>query len=256
MGPSKDRKQTPTEIETNVLIKSARRCTLCFHLSGDLDEKLGQLTHLDKDPSNSAEDNLAFMCLQHHTLFDSKASQHKNYTFQEVRTARNRLYEAISRKEHLRGQSADQANTVASQRAQLILLVGKPMPMPAVGHEPQVMVELKNVGPTPAYSCTYQTWIEMLPVPFTDFTDAADCSESPAPTPIYSYSPAPNSVTIVRRRALTQTELQSWQEGRINLCFRISLQYTDASKSLHHANFGYEINPAHLGLLPKYNDAD
>jgi hypothetical protein len=65
---SMDRKRTAAEIETSVLFKSARRCTLCFYLSRDLNEKRGQLAHLDKDPSNDAEDNLAFMCLDHHTL--------------------------------------------------------------------------------------------------------------------------------------------------------------------------------------------
>src|SRR5436309_8649920 len=96
-----DRKPTPVDIETAVLLKSARRCTLCFHLNGDLDEQIGQIAHLDKDPSNSAEDNLAFMCLEHHTLFDSKTSQHKNYTIQEVKAARSRLHEAIAKGKYI-----------------------------------------------------------------------------------------------------------------------------------------------------------
>ena len=95
-----DRTRTPPDLETAVLFKSARRCTLCFHLSCDLSEKLGQIAHLDKDPSNSAEDNLAFMCLDHHSLFDSRTSQHKNYALQEVKTARNKLYEAITENRH------------------------------------------------------------------------------------------------------------------------------------------------------------
>lgn len=96
-----DRKAIPVDIETAVLLKSARRCALCFHLSGDLNEKIGQIAHLDKDPSNSAEDNLVFLCLEHHTLFDSKTSQHKNYTIQEVKAARTSLYEAIAQKRHI-----------------------------------------------------------------------------------------------------------------------------------------------------------
>jgi hypothetical protein len=98
-----DRSRTPAEIETAVLVKSARRCTLCFHLSCDLGEKLGQIAHLDKDPSNAAEDNLAFMCLDHHTLYDSKASQHKNYTIQEAKAAREKLYDAIAQNRHAGG---------------------------------------------------------------------------------------------------------------------------------------------------------
>ena len=95
-----ERRNTPSDIETSVLVKSARRCTLCFYLSCDLSEKLGQIAHLDKDPSNAAEDNLAFLCLAHHTLYDSKTSQHKNYTIQEVKAAREKLYEAIANNKH------------------------------------------------------------------------------------------------------------------------------------------------------------
>lgn len=95
-----DRKHTPVDTETDVLMKSARRCTLCFYLSRDLREKIGQIAHLDKDPSNYDEDNLAFMCLEHHTLFDSKTSQHKNYTVKEVKAARARLHEAIAQGHH------------------------------------------------------------------------------------------------------------------------------------------------------------
>src|ERR1017187_1413735 len=98
-----DRKQTPLDVETAVLLKCARRCTLCFHLTGDLGEKMGQIAHLDKDPSNSVEDNLAFMCLSHHSLFDSRTSQHKNYTVQEVKAARGKLYEAIAQNRHAAG---------------------------------------------------------------------------------------------------------------------------------------------------------
>jgi hypothetical protein len=76
---------------------------LCFHLNGELAEKKGQIAHLDKNPSNSAEDNLAFLCLDHHTSFDSRTSQHKNYTIQEVKAARADLHEAIAQKMRLGG---------------------------------------------------------------------------------------------------------------------------------------------------------
>jgi hypothetical protein len=96
-----DRKPTPAEIETAVFLKSARRCPLCFHLHIDLAEKNGQIAHLDGNPSNSAEDNLAFLCLDHHTLYDSKTRQHKNYTIHEVKAARADLYRAIAHRRHL-----------------------------------------------------------------------------------------------------------------------------------------------------------
>jgi hypothetical protein len=87
-------------VEAAVLIKSARRCPLCFHLHGDLTQKAGQVAHLDDDRSNGKEDNLAWMCMPHHSNYDSSTSQHKNYTIEEVRQLRASLYEAIARGDH------------------------------------------------------------------------------------------------------------------------------------------------------------
>ena len=82
--------------EAAVLLKSARRCCLCCHLRQDFTEKHGQIAHLDKNPANGAEENLAYLCLEHHSLYDSTTSQHKNYTFDEVTAARARLYHRVS----------------------------------------------------------------------------------------------------------------------------------------------------------------
>ena len=95
------RKRTPPEVELSVLEQSRRRCALCFHLNGDLKEKHGQIAHLDDDRANYSEDNLAFLCMEHHSLYDSKTSQHKNYTIQEVKRARAALHEAISLGQHV-----------------------------------------------------------------------------------------------------------------------------------------------------------
>ena len=89
------RKKTPDSTETAVLTKSRRRCPLCFHLEDDRREKKGQIAHLDQDPSNYAEDNLAYMCMEHHSTYDSKTSQHKNYTLHEVKQWRGELYKLM-----------------------------------------------------------------------------------------------------------------------------------------------------------------
>lgn len=83
------------EIEARVLTNCARRCCLCFHLKRDFSEKEGQIAHLDHDKTNGAEDNLAFLCLPHHSLYDSRTSQHKNYTILEVKAARKKLLERV-----------------------------------------------------------------------------------------------------------------------------------------------------------------
>jgi hypothetical protein len=94
------RKVTPKNDETEVLVKGARRCAFCFYLLGDLNEKLGQLAHIDHDHSNSCEANLAFLCMEHHSLYDAKTSQHKNYTESELKRAKAALEAAIAAKQH------------------------------------------------------------------------------------------------------------------------------------------------------------
>src|SRR5579862_4565344 len=114
--PPEGRRHTPTLTELIVLDRSRRRCALCFHIDGDLTEKHGQIAHADKDPTNSAEDNLVWLCLPHHSVFDSKTSQHKNYTSAEVKRARDTLYEAVMQGRHtprplvsVQGRNADRA---------------------------------------------------------------------------------------------------------------------------------------------------
>jgi len=82
-------------IETNILVNSKRRCALCFGLKGDLGEKKGQIAHLDQDRSNNLEDNLAFLCFEHHNEYDSKTSQSKGLTIGEVKFYRDKLYVEI-----------------------------------------------------------------------------------------------------------------------------------------------------------------
>ena len=97
---SNNRRHTPKAVELSVLSRSKRRCALCFALAGDLTEKQGQIAHLDHNPADWAEDNLAFLCLNHHSVYDSTTSQHKNYTLAEVKKARNDLYAAVQRDQH------------------------------------------------------------------------------------------------------------------------------------------------------------
>jgi hypothetical protein len=89
------RTHIPELIQHHVLDRSRRRCALCVHFDNDWRQKDGQIAHLDRDPSNFAEDNLAFLCLPHHDGYDTKRRQTKNLTILEAKTARNRLYAFI-----------------------------------------------------------------------------------------------------------------------------------------------------------------
>ena len=68
---------------------------MCFGLNRDTSIKQGQIAHLDQNPANKAEDNLAFLCFEHHDRYDSSSSQSKNFTLTEVKHFRSELYEMV-----------------------------------------------------------------------------------------------------------------------------------------------------------------
>ena len=80
---------------TNVLLKSRRRCAMCFGLNRDTEMKSGQIAHLDRKNTNADEDNLAFLCLNHHDEYDSQTSQRKGFTVNEVKAFRTELYQVL-----------------------------------------------------------------------------------------------------------------------------------------------------------------
>jgi hypothetical protein len=81
----------PSEVIAEVLVTSRRRCCICFALANDSQEKKGQVAHLDRDSSNNSIQNLVFLCLEHHDQYDSRTSQSKGFTVEEVRHYRAQL---------------------------------------------------------------------------------------------------------------------------------------------------------------------
>ncbi|HEY0556820.1 MAG TPA: hypothetical protein VGG20_21365 [Thermoanaerobaculia bacterium] len=93
MADKKVRKKVGLAAEADVLLRSRRRCAICFGLNRDAGIKAGQIAHLDQDPSNNDPDNLAFLCFDHHDAYDSKTRQSKNFTESEVKLYRTELGE-------------------------------------------------------------------------------------------------------------------------------------------------------------------
>lgn len=89
------RKPIPDGTRANILLKSRRRCCLCFWLKGEDEVKKGQLAHLDGDNENVAEDNLVFLCLEHHDEYDSTPRLSKGLREKEVRNWRDELYKEM-----------------------------------------------------------------------------------------------------------------------------------------------------------------
>ena len=90
------RKKIPENTGAQVLTGCRRRCCICWAIRQDVSEKKGQIAHLDRDPSNHALDNLAFLCLEHHDQYDSKTSQSKGFTIEEVKRYRDQLLKTLS----------------------------------------------------------------------------------------------------------------------------------------------------------------
>jgi hypothetical protein len=82
--------------QSQVLSRCARRCCICVALNNDKREKTGQIAHLDQNSANNNIGNLAWLCLEHHDQYDSRTSQSKGLTRQEVKKYRTQLHKAVS----------------------------------------------------------------------------------------------------------------------------------------------------------------
>jgi hypothetical protein len=91
----------PDGVQAAVLLRSARRCALCFGLDGLLDRVDGQIAHLDRNNSNVDLVNAAYLCLPHHNEYDSWPSQSKRFMRTELIAYRNKLYTAINKGQHV-----------------------------------------------------------------------------------------------------------------------------------------------------------
>jgi hypothetical protein len=92
------RAKVKDEVQAGLLVECRRRCTICWGLNKDFEVKRGQVAHVDRDNTNASEDNLVFLCLPHHDEYDSKPSQSKGWTPDEVRRHRAALLAEVSRR--------------------------------------------------------------------------------------------------------------------------------------------------------------
>lgn len=79
------------QIEADVLHACRRRCCICFYLEQNIGVRKGQIAHIDQNRANSDKNNLVWLCFEHHDEFDSRTSQSKGLTREEVRRWRDKL---------------------------------------------------------------------------------------------------------------------------------------------------------------------
>lgn len=91
-----NRKKVPTAAATEVLTLSRRRCCICFCLENDSGPKAdGQIAHIDRKPADSGADNLVYLCLRHHDMYDTIRRQSRGMTASEVKYYRTELYRRL-----------------------------------------------------------------------------------------------------------------------------------------------------------------
>lgn len=98
MGKSRKigRRKIAENVIQQVLLQSKRRCALCHHFHGDDQPKMGQIAHLDADPSNQSPDNLVYLCLKHHDEYDRVSGVGTGLRAAEVKSARAELYKVMA----------------------------------------------------------------------------------------------------------------------------------------------------------------
>ena len=111
------RKRLKIPTETHVLTSCRRRCCVCYGLNRDASGKQGQIAHLDRNPENNHNDNLAFLCFDHHDQYDSRTSQSKNLTANEVKHYREELFRHLfTMPEDSSSESAEAFNQAADEK--------------------------------------------------------------------------------------------------------------------------------------------
>lgn len=111
------RVRTSRSVELQLLLRSRRRCALCFGLHGDVSVKVGQIAHLDGNPANSALSNQVWLCLPHHDQYDGATSQSKGITLSELRSYRAKLYDFLEKLGDAWPGHLSEATAVASDSA-------------------------------------------------------------------------------------------------------------------------------------------
>lgn len=82
----------PQQVVQNVLLNSKRRCCVCF-VAGNDELQVGVIAHLNplsKAATRNTEDNLVFLCENHHMQYDNGEIQ-----IDEVKKDRTKLYQAM-----------------------------------------------------------------------------------------------------------------------------------------------------------------
>jgi hypothetical protein len=178
------------------------------------------------------------------------------------RVSLEQLAEAASDNAEAAKKNADAADLnarvlMAAQRPQIAMEAhGNPI-QDLLSDDSRVQIEVVNRGAIAAHDCHYESWIELLPFPFKDFTLSADYFKSTEPFSLYLRH-QPVIVNIPFTKGLTEEEKNDAKRLLRFVCLRIRLTYKDPFNrdGKAAADFGFYVMRDGLGFLSKYNDSN
>jgi hypothetical protein len=155
---------------------------------------------------------------------------------------------------------AMQKSTVASVEGQRPIITATVIGSPVVDLMPnnpvkRVRVSLSNCGNTTAYDCLYESWIELLPDPFIDFTASAEHYKSSNGFTLYP-GKGEMIVKLPFTKGVPEAQIRDVKAARLYICLRIYLTFRDAFTPKRYTNFGLRIMYEGWETLPKYNDSN
>jgi hypothetical protein len=143
---------------------------------------------------------------------------------------------------------------VESQRSRLVALpYGDVAKTFADKSARRVEIELHNKGLTPAYDILYETWIEILPFPFADFTSSATRFHCHDPLVLYP-NVDPVIINIPIGKAVSAYEMSAIASLKLYVCVRIHVTFRDAFGP-RESDFAFYLMAKGVGFLPKYNSS-
>ncbi len=171
------------------------------------------------------------------------------------------MWWTIRRQAYIAKETADATRAsvnafIQTQRAQIQVRIINPIPNLVTGKIPGVRAELVNTGLTPAFHLRYETWLEILAEPFTDFTSGASSDKVDHGITIYAHAPEPTVVLFYLDSPLTDTALANLRSMKNHPCMRLRVTYEDAFRVGRWQDFGFFVaGPLGVCYLPKYNDS-
>jgi hypothetical protein len=164
-----------------------------------------------------------------------------------------------------RSAEAAKKSADASMRGQRAYVYAYPRQIDAfkfIGKDiPSLIIEIKNVGETPAYKCTFAAWSKAVDHPSNCIFLDKDLIIPPnlKGITLFPKEPYPAGTPIVWPKPLTTEQLTAWEKGELAICFRVRIQYETAFENGRYTDMGYSYdvaNPTNARMLTQYHDAN